>query len=271
MRYRINVDTTQLQSVFLTISATLPCRPQFGKTNLNFSDCETQQHRILFFDLETSLIRSVTSSRQHRCMGRRFDSCPRPIAAQFESLETRHLLAADMVLQWNEVLIDAIRIDKTAPPTAARAMAIVQTAVFDAVNSIDRRPERGQADRFNRQPVAHGRPDRDRSLLGQRFWIIHSARPLEYRRSDGCRVATEFDCTERSLVRVAESCHGRRGHSLPGCKVRIRPLKACHGNPSGRHRWQRFDCCGCRMVASSCDATVPDLHLGPQHVQRRRG
>ena len=71
-------------------------------------------------------------------MGRRFDSCPRPIAAQFESLETRQLLAADMVLQWNDVLLDAIRIDKTAPPTAARAMAIVQTAVFDAVNSIDR-------------------------------------------------------------------------------------------------------------------------------------
>ena len=44
-----------------------------------------------------------------------------------------------MVLQWNDVLLDAIRIDKTAPPTAARAMAIVQTAVFDAVNSIDRR------------------------------------------------------------------------------------------------------------------------------------
>jgi hypothetical protein len=48
-------------------------------------------------------------------------------------------------------------------------------------------------------------------------------------------------------------------------------LEACHGNPSSRHRWQRFDCCGCRMVASSCDATFPDLHLGPQHVQRRRG
>ena len=72
-------------------------------------------------------------------MGRRFDSCPWPIAAQFESLETRHLLAADMVLQWNDVLLDDIRIDKTAPPTAARAMAIVQTAVFDAVNTIDQR------------------------------------------------------------------------------------------------------------------------------------
>jgi len=99
-------------------------------------------------------------------MGRRFDSCPWPIAGQFESLETRQLLVADVVLQWNDVLLDAIRIDKTAPPTAARAMAIVQTAVFDAVKSIDRRPERGQADRFNRQPVAHGRPDRDRNGSG---------------------------------------------------------------------------------------------------------
>ena len=44
-------------------------------------------------------------------MGRRFDSCPWPIAAQFESLETRQLLVADVVLQWNDVLLDAIRID----------------------------------------------------------------------------------------------------------------------------------------------------------------
>jgi hypothetical protein len=55
-----------------------------------------------------------------------------------ECLEQRQLLAADMVLQWNDVLLDAVRVDKTAPPKASRAMAIVHTAVFDAVNSIDR-------------------------------------------------------------------------------------------------------------------------------------
>jgi hypothetical protein len=41
---------------------------------------------------------------------------------------------ADAVLDWNAVLRDAIRVDRTAPPRASRAMAIVNVAVFDAVN-----------------------------------------------------------------------------------------------------------------------------------------
>ncbi len=40
------------------------------------------------------------------------------------------------VIDWNAVLLKAIVADKTAPPVAARDMAIVQTAIFDAVNSI---------------------------------------------------------------------------------------------------------------------------------------
>src|SRR5690242_237868 len=53
-----------------------------------------------------------------------------------EGLEGRVLLAADAVLHWNEVLLDAIRADKTAPPLAARDMAMVQCAVYDAVNAV---------------------------------------------------------------------------------------------------------------------------------------
>jgi hypothetical protein len=44
--------------------------------------------------------------------------------------------AGDVVLQWNEVLLDAVRADRTAPPVAARAMAMVHIAVYDAVNAI---------------------------------------------------------------------------------------------------------------------------------------
>lgn len=42
---------------------------------------------------------------------------------------------ADMVLDWNNVALDMIRVDKTAPPKSARALACVHTAIFDAVNS----------------------------------------------------------------------------------------------------------------------------------------
>lgn len=54
-----------------------------------------------------------------------------------EPLESRFLMAADAVIEWNDVLLDAIRVQRTAPPYAARNMAIVHTAVFDAVNSIE--------------------------------------------------------------------------------------------------------------------------------------
>lgn len=41
----------------------------------------------------------------------------------------------DVVLDWNATLLNAISTDATAPPVASRNMAIVQSAVFDAVNS----------------------------------------------------------------------------------------------------------------------------------------
>lgn len=42
---------------------------------------------------------------------------------------------ADVVLDWNKAALDAIRVDKTAPPKASRALACVHTAIFDAINS----------------------------------------------------------------------------------------------------------------------------------------
>lgn len=47
------------------------------------------------------------------------------------------VLAQDAVIEWNNVLLDAIREDRTAPPTAARAMAMTHIAIYDAVNAID--------------------------------------------------------------------------------------------------------------------------------------
>lgn len=45
---------------------------------------------------------------------------------------------ADAVLDWNKVLLDAVRVDRTAPPKAARAMAVVHVAIFDSVNGVSR-------------------------------------------------------------------------------------------------------------------------------------
>jgi hypothetical protein len=70
-----------------------------------------------------------------------------PRLLRLESLEDRLAPTADMVLQWNDVLLDAIRVDRTAPPVAARAMAITQVAVFDAVNAITQTYESYAVDR----------------------------------------------------------------------------------------------------------------------------
>src|ERR1700682_344519 len=54
-----------------------------------------------------------------------------------EELETRDLLSSNVVLDWNATLLEAIRIDKTPPPPASRAMAMVHLAMYDAIDSIE--------------------------------------------------------------------------------------------------------------------------------------
>ncbi len=47
------------------------------------------------------------------------------------------MASADEVLHWNNVLLEAVRTTSTPPPKASRAMAMVHTAIYDAVNCID--------------------------------------------------------------------------------------------------------------------------------------
>jgi hypothetical protein len=47
-------------------------------------------------------------------------------------------MAADTVLEWNEVAVEATRVARLSPPAQTRALAMVQGAVFDAVNGIQR-------------------------------------------------------------------------------------------------------------------------------------
>lgn len=60
-----------------------------------------------------------------------------------ESLEDRTLMASDVVIDWNNVTLEAIRTNTPPvnPLAASRALAIVHTAIYDAVNSIDRTHE----------------------------------------------------------------------------------------------------------------------------------
>jgi hypothetical protein len=62
-----------------------------------------------------------------------------------EALEPRCLPSVDVVMEWNAIALDALKNDsllthprQNNPGSASRALAIVQAAVFDAVNSLDR-------------------------------------------------------------------------------------------------------------------------------------
>jgi hypothetical protein len=64
---------------------------------------------------------------------------------RFEVLEDRSLLSADAVLAWHDIALEAVKVDHAltspreqfGPTRAARALAIVQGAVYDTVNSLD--------------------------------------------------------------------------------------------------------------------------------------
>ncbi len=55
-----------------------------------------------------------------------------------ETLETRTMMAADTVLEWNAVAVEATRVARLSPNAQTRALAMVHGAVFDAVNGIER-------------------------------------------------------------------------------------------------------------------------------------
>jgi membrane-associated phospholipid phosphatase len=49
--------------------------------------------------------------------------------------------AADVVTNWNVAALDAIRANRTPPPVASRALAILHVSIYDAVNGISRTHE----------------------------------------------------------------------------------------------------------------------------------
>jgi membrane-associated phospholipid phosphatase len=55
-----------------------------------------------------------------------------------ESLEARCLLAANVVLEWNQVFLDTFKAERILPLYFARDAAIVHAAIYDAVNDVDR-------------------------------------------------------------------------------------------------------------------------------------
>ena len=54
------------------------------------------------------------------------------------ALSIASIAESDVVTDWNTAALNAIRIDRTSPPEASRALAILHASIYDAVNGIAR-------------------------------------------------------------------------------------------------------------------------------------
>jgi hypothetical protein len=65
-----------------------------------------------------------------------YQRMPQPGGGQVT--ESKKIAPKDVVLRWNEAALFAIRNEKTPAPIAARNLALLHTAIFDAVNAVSR-------------------------------------------------------------------------------------------------------------------------------------
>ena len=92
---------------------------------------------------------------------------------------------ADIITDWNETSLLAIKADKTPPPKAARALAILHTAMYDAVNGITQTHERYLV---SGKPAADAAPEAAASaaahiVLGRLFPAQQAAFDAAYNRT----------------------------------------------------------------------------------------
>jgi hypothetical protein len=57
------------------------------------------------------------------------------------ALRAASVAHADVVTDWNRAALDAIRANRTSPPQASRALAILHASIYDAINGITRSHE----------------------------------------------------------------------------------------------------------------------------------
>jgi membrane-associated phospholipid phosphatase len=92
--------------------------------------------------------------------------------------------SADLVLWWNERLLQAVRDDRTPPPRAARNLAMVHVAIYDAVNAVYRTHRPYLVDV---RPVAEASPEAAASTAAHR--VLVALYPRQQRKLDAALAA----------------------------------------------------------------------------------
>jgi membrane-associated phospholipid phosphatase len=107
--------------------------------------------------------------------------------------------SADVVVSWNRTMVDALLATPTAPQTSSRMGAIVQVAVFDAVNGITRQYTQYRSDAIGKTPP-HGASSAA-AAVGAAYTALVALIPSQQGMFDAQLAATLATNRTRSVAR----------------------------------------------------------------------
>ena len=126
---------------------------------------------------------------------------PAPAEQPGVSTSERRAAERDVVLRWNDAALAAIKAEKTPPPVAARNLAIVHAAIYDAVNAVYHTHEH-----FHQRASALAGSSPEAAAAVAAHWSLISLYPRQTRFFDSVLDAT--------LAGVPEGASKRDGVTL---------------------------------------------------------
>lgn len=101
----------------------------------------------------------------------------------------------DLVLRWNEVALEAIKAERTPPPVAARNLAIVHVAMYDAMNTLN-----GKHQPFLIRATGPRAASVDAAMAIAAHRSLHALYPKQVRRLDNALTASLESIAEETAV-----------------------------------------------------------------------
>ena len=113
-----------------------------------------------------------------------------------------------LALQWNQLVLEAIKLTKTAPPLAARAIAMVHTAMYDAWSVYDERSISTATALLIKMHEKHCSKENRRKafsyaafrVLTELFWLVLPAEKKQVFRDKMCDLGYNPDDTSLDIT-----------------------------------------------------------------------
>jgi len=144
---------------------------------------------------------------------------------------------ADVVTDWNNAALDAIRAGNTAPPIASRSLAILHASIYDAVNGIARSHEQ-----YLVQSAVSASASREAAASAAAHQALVNLFPASISSFDALHAAILATIqTDRKRLPVSCGVNLSRTKSWPRARMMV-PA------PLSRHLEGVVRTCGCRLL-----------------------